>query len=386
MSVNLPATASDAVNQHRLACGTVITTRTRVDLAGPIGPCTGTAIRIQANGATLDCHLNPIVGSGTGSISNSTDSIGIYLDGVTGVTIQNCVVRGFVEGILLGNSSGNNLTSSVARASLCGFCLYNSSRNTLMENTADSSPIGFLLADSDTNDLRGNSGWNSTVDGFAILNSDGNVLMNNFDLISLIGYLVILSAGNTLQGNSAYGDQIGFSVIFSNTNQLNYNIAGDNHLGGMILLNSTLNTLLGNIASDNGENLVSPNMTSFSSGGAGILLLASNSNTLRGNVADSNYCLGVGLIGSSLNTIDENTETMNGIGAHWCSPGSESPAHGRTGLYFDTTSGGNRVQKNWADTNFGWGIQDGNLGPSNIYLGNVCVDNSEGGSSPPSLC
>jgi len=193
------------------ACGATITTNTT--LTGNIGPCSSAGLIIGANGITLNCAGLLI----SGMTGNTND--GIYLNGVTGVTVKNCKVTGFYDGFYLDHSSSNKLLGNTSNrnGSGCnndGFTLYHSSSNTLTKNTADS----------------------NGEHGFSLLESSHNRLL-----------------GNTANGNGIGCGGIGFYVFDSPRNSLTKNTANTNSNYGFWLTGSlsTANTLTKNIANSN---------------------------------------------------------------------------------------------------------------------------------------
>jgi parallel beta-helix repeat protein len=64
-------------------------------------------------------------------------TIGILLEGITGVTIKNCRVTGFGYGFFLNDSNRNTLQGNIANDNaFIGFVLSYSSDNTFRDNTA----------------------------------------------------------------------------------------------------------------------------------------------------------------------------------------------------------------------------------------------------------
>ncbi len=131
------------------------------DLTDPIGTwddtnniCTLTTdvtetIEIPDNGITLDCDGHTIDGTGTGS--------GVFLNGVDNVTVKNCNITDFSDGIMLGSDS-----------------------NTIEGNTiTDSGDDGIDINDSDNNEIEGNTITNSGGDGIELDNSDDNTIYHN---------------------------------------------------------------------------------------------------------------------------------------------------------------------------------------------------------------
>ncbi len=91
-------------------CGDTVTADHR--LRDDLGPCPGHGLIVKS-GARLDCGGRSIVGLRDGS-----EQYGILLDGrpraeVTGVTVANCHVSGFLRGIRLRAARGNTIAGNV---------------------------------------------------------------------------------------------------------------------------------------------------------------------------------------------------------------------------------------------------------------------------------
>lgn len=66
----------------------------------------GNAITINASDVTLDCNGFKLDGSAAGA---GTATRGVYASGRSGVTVRNCAVRGFQQGIALFGTGGGHL-------------------------------------------------------------------------------------------------------------------------------------------------------------------------------------------------------------------------------------------------------------------------------------
>ena len=192
-----------------LSCGDTIIGD--VTLGADIGPCSGSGLVIGASGITLDCAGSTI----TGTYTNT--GYGIDLEGYTGVTVENCNVRGFEFGFLLGGSSSNTLTGNTANNNFDGFRLYLSDSNILRGNTANNNNFdGFNVVDSSSNTLTGNTANYNSEDGFTIFDSPSNTLNGNVANSNYLAgfYLEDYYSPNTLGGNTL-GET---NIADSNTN------------------------------------------------------------------------------------------------------------------------------------------------------------------------
>ena len=127
-------------------------------------------ISIDASDITLDCAGNSVIGPGTAIDigAGMMRDIGIYLNGVTEVTIKNCHVQGFEVGIRLFQSQDNKLKKNrVFDNSRSGFALVDSNDNELKKNTArHNDGNGFVLVGSDKNELEKNRARDNGRNGF----------------------------------------------------------------------------------------------------------------------------------------------------------------------------------------------------------------------------
>ena len=168
-------------------------------LAGPVN-ASGDCITISARDAVLDCRGNAITGDGSGW--------GITLQDASGVTVRNCVVRGFRQGVRLNSSSGNVLeNNSVASAGEAGLYLYYSSSNNLTGNSVSGGGNGIHLRYSDGNRLLNNSAT-ETMTGILLEQSNGNFLSGNSANNGGDGIRIVGPGSNTLANNRACGNAL----------------------------------------------------------------------------------------------------------------------------------------------------------------------------------
>jgi parallel beta-helix repeat protein len=143
-------------------------------------------IVIGADGVTLDGDDHMIIGPSPGIYIFDPNiewgvTIGILLEGRTGVTIKNCHVTGFAIGFGLYDSDENTLKGNTANDNAwTGFVLSSSSNNTLLNNTANNGieGVGFALEMSFENTLKGNTA-NDNYQGFSLEECNGNLFFHN---------------------------------------------------------------------------------------------------------------------------------------------------------------------------------------------------------------
>jgi nitrous oxidase accessory protein len=172
-----------------------------------------TTIVIAADNITLDGNGHRIIGPtpyyfiydpDTGDVSVT---IGILLEGRTGVTITNCHVTGFGYGFFLSDSDGNTLQGNSANYNaFIGFVLSSSSDNILWDNTVNGSgddpPNGFEIGRSFKNTFQGNK-VNNNLNGFALEESEGNIFQGNtVNNNTISAFMVGHSSNNILTGNT----------------------------------------------------------------------------------------------------------------------------------------------------------------------------------------
>jgi parallel beta-helix repeat protein len=180
-------------------------------------------IKIKGDNLKLDCRHAIIIGNGTGR--------GIYNIGHKNVTIKNCIVNNYTNGIYLYLAMGNFIYSNSAlNNDWSGIYLTNSNNSIVNDNIVGGNHHGIGLFFSDKNSI-----------------SSNNVSLNNN-----IGIYLKYSAKNTISSNSAntnaYGidlhESSNYNLIFNNT--ANYNL-----YFGFSIDTSDSNTLVNNDANYN---------------------------------------------------------------------------------------------------------------------------------------
>ena len=232
-------------------CGATITKPTI--LSANIGPCLMNGLIIGHSGITLNCAGHEITG-GVGS------DVGIALNGMTRVTVENCRVTGFLYGFELTSATDNKLIKNVANGNgNFGFELYNSTGNTLTTNTADRNGFG----------------------GFAVNDSSTDALVKNTADRNPEGFLLFVDSGIALISNTANRNQYdGFSTVDSSANILAMNVAGNNGGPGFSISYDSFNNKL-MLNTGNGNTISGFDVDSFSSANVFVLNTA-NSNTMYG--------------------------------------------------------------------------------------------------------
>ena len=226
---------SDTVLHEDLACGT-----------------TTPGLTITADDITLNCDGHTITGIG---------GVGIFLDGVDGVTVKNCHVTGFGNNFLLDDSDDNTLkaNTSAGNISTAGFFLLDSFGNTIKGNMATGGVTGglsrgFVFDGSSDNVVKGNTATGNAFRGFGFLSgsSDNTVKGNTSTGNGSAGFIFASgSAGNEIKGNTANGNAFEGFAMFSSVNTLKGNTANDNGTYGIRDTTGPANAYIGNTCSGN---------------------------------------------------------------------------------------------------------------------------------------
>jgi parallel beta-helix repeat protein len=242
-------------------------------------------VTIDADKITLDGNGHLIDGVGSGS--------GIYLDSKRGVTIKNCVVTEFSEGIRLQSCIHDTLVDNIVINNDYGIKLHYSPYNTVVNNIANNNSHGISLDNSDNNDLTANTARGDYWEGIHLYSSDNNILTNNTaNSCTLSGIMLSYCSGNTLMRNTA--DSNGSSGIvlgITSSSDLIGNLASYNSGHGILLGSSFNNTLDDNSTIANGSDGISLYK--------GMPLIASDSNLISGNILFRNGQCGISLWDSS---------------------------------------------------------------------------------------
>jgi len=186
-------------------------------------------IVIGADGITLDGNGYVIRGCGTGN--------GIKLVSRTGVTIKNCIVTNFDDGIQLNGSHDNVFRNNkVHHNTNEGFDIEGSDRNTFRGNTSeDNGRDGFDMEDSEYNEFINNEATGNGTSG-----SGGN------------GVELDRCSNNTFTGNTSSNNlRNGFSLDDSPDNDFEENTADNNGRRGFQIETSDDNTFSDNDACGN---------------------------------------------------------------------------------------------------------------------------------------
>ena len=312
------------------SCGSTITTNTL--LTSDILLCAGNGLLIGASNLTLDCQGHVVSGTWNGNLTAITYGIltlGTARTSLSGVTVKNCLVRGFGIGFEINHVTGSTFQNNTATSNFRGFNLNVSSTNSITSNTAyGNTNLDFysqrdIYAQGPTNNNifannkstkggYGIAGSNLTITnniayftGFHLSLNSSTVSFNkayNASTAFSIGEFSTLSNKNNFNSNNAYNSTYGFALTSGNFNKFTSNSATVGSVG-FFLLGSSNNNLTSNLA--NSQIFVGYDIeTAFT---------PSNNNTLLSNTAQNDE-VGFGLLDSNTSSISGNTITNNDVG------------------------------------------------------------------------
>ena len=180
-------------------CGDTITSS--VTLTADIGPCAGDGLVIGADNLVVDCAGHSITGTTPGTN-------GIYDNGYNGLTVKDCTISGFGDGIHLesvwyGTITGNTVDGNgyIGIGLDDGSFAAQSEYNVISGNTVDDNGIaaGIGLYISSYNTITSN-----TVDN----NANAGIVIGGLGGCSP-GGVAYCSIGNDVEGNTADGQKYG---------------------------------------------------------------------------------------------------------------------------------------------------------------------------------
>ena len=357
------------------ACGEVLTTDTT--LTGDM-TCAGTALRIGADGITVNLNGYMITGDGV-----TVGAAGVRNAGYNGVTIENGTITNFFFGIYLNGASGNTIQLITADG--------NTFSGIYVENGSNSNQIvDSVVINNGTPAHRGN--------GITINGSDGNLVARS------------LAVNNYTQGIFVGG---GANSPASSNTRIVHNTSHDNVSNGIGIIGGSGHLVQNNRSVDNGGHGVSfsslpvPGSVTDSavagntaSGNAlnGIALNDAHRNRVTANQADANVLTGILLTGADDNAITGNR--VSGSGVHGILLRAGSDVNAIRGNEFDDNvqsgivvalGGGDAPADNRFTGNRATGhplfdvrdqtIGDGTRGTDSIYRGTRCDT-----SSPDGIC
>ena len=370
IAVALAAAATPAMLQPASAapvvgCGSTITSS--VVLTADVGPCLhSNGLDIMASNITVDLNGHMVIGSHGVAPRANHEQVGINLDNVHGVTVENGTVTLFDAGVSLKGGHSNTVTHVTAT--------HNVNVNTLEPSVTTTCNFGdgIVLDNSRYDMIMDNSASdNGPFDGIGLVNSSisnsvvGNHVFDN-DVINLTtgGSLTICGGqgpkgrfarpiqdiGINLEGPGAANNDVMNNTV---TNNALYGIAIHANFCGKPplvtppntnnLIENNVVTLTGTEAAINAQDPTGTGIGTLQQGEPTVVCAATD-NDFIGNVMDGNFSNGLTLSApSSQNVIVGNTANGNGQDGLYLAGPATPPSYGGVldSLVKNNTASGN---------------------------------------------
>jgi parallel beta-helix repeat protein len=280
----------------------------------------GTCFTIGAHNVTLDCQGYTMTGDLTGN--------GVVADNKYGLTIKNCNIKSFREGILFNDVNHSLIFNNTLELNNRSGVYLNYTQNiTVNQNDAfNNSFNGFWLTYSNNTNVSLNTGDNNSFAGFRFENfGHGIVNLNNASENTQDGYLAFFNVYNTTFSNSILdqNQREGFWFL-SSTNCTIFQITSYNNSQTGIKASGSANdfTLINNYVYNNTQHGFSLASSSIQQGSVinntaientrhGFDFSAADNLTVINNTANNNSFVGISLINAQNYNLTENTANNN---------------------------------------------------------------------------
>jgi len=307
---------------------------------------------VNTSNIVLECNQTTLVGS----VPNPTGGSGIMSKAVN-VTIRNCTVRSYYQGIHLDQAVNNLIEYNHLDNDGDGIYTWKSVGNLFQYNDASNNAgIGIALEQSENSTIRNNTANGNSYGGVGLTTSVNNTVMHN-----------------TLLGNLGPGT-LGFGVILevnASDNTIYRNIADGNKNGIMLWYHCPNNTIQENSASNN----FMYGIYADDAENTRIIKNAANFNVLTGigsfNRFDNSQIIGNIVTGNANKGMSFNCQTPGNC-RNLTVRGNNAQMNNWLGLYVEDFSK-SRIEHNIADNNIGAGIE---LRISNSVIINNSADNN----------
>jgi parallel beta-helix repeat protein len=279
-----------------------------------------TCLTFGADNIVLDCAGHSLTGD------NNTDKHGIYSSGKNNITIKNCLVKDFDDGIRTYQTNDSFFYNNTAYGGWNdvdghGFYFEGSSNN-LIENNTGIANQGYGLgiwSSSNNNSVRNNLGISNSSSGRGIYfyNNRGNMVINNTGNCTYGPGIYLYQLSNyTLVNNTGFSSSSQGIRIESSTNNTFVTNYGQSSLAGGLLVTAsnnnnfegdygkTLGSSMGFYLFNSASNNYLVNITGISNSLYGIYLYPdANNNTLINSTAYSSSYRALQIEKSDNNTI-----------------------------------------------------------------------------------
>jgi PGF-pre-PGF domain-containing protein len=337
--------SASALAANVTTCGTVsVDTNLTADIVNNSGTC----FVIGANNVTLNCGGYTIDGD------DSASSYGIDVSGKDNVTVENCTITDFNQGMkLLSNADFNYFYNITLTSNTKGiYSAYNNNITLTNITSYNNTEFGIQISQCENYTIRNISVYNNTITGSSNFVIDGKsaitqstthsvdrsnmvqgrpvyyLIGNSSETIDLDvldpGYFSCTSCDNVTIVNGSTATTLqnnGAGVTFADTNNSRLeNVTISSNSDGFHIYYSYNNTITNfNITSSvwqginmrSSENNTFTNSSISSSGEHGIYIYTSHNNTLENNIVSSNTGSGIHINSGQNNTIINNTINSN---------------------------------------------------------------------------
>jgi parallel beta-helix repeat protein/cysteine-rich repeat protein len=189
----------------KIACGGTSTPVTTNITLNKNVTASGTCFVINTTDITFNCADYYLIGPGT--------NIGIQIQASNGVTLQNCNLINFSEGVLINSSHHGTLNGLTLHNNSNGIYMNASTNNTFTSNILYDNDNSTLMINSSLNNFTGNT-FNESNYGLLIFDSHNNTFTESYILNNSYGMNLSNSENNTIYNNK-----------FNNTNNTLSNLA-----------------------------------------------------------------------------------------------------------------------------------------------------------------
>ncbi|MEM4331972.1 MAG: right-handed parallel beta-helix repeat-containing protein [Candidatus Micrarchaeia archaeon] len=256
-------------------------------------------IFVNTSNVEFDCNGYSISNNG---VSNAIGVLSVYRDNVT---VKNCSITGYKNGIFLqGVFDSKLINNTVDSSEEHGIQLYLESYGNLVENNtvSNSGGVGILIDVSNRNIIRGNKVYNAAAGIVPYTSSPYNLIDNN-TVYSCTPYggIATFSGYNNFTNNVVYNSENGIYIQNANNNYISGNILRKNSIG---------------LSINNGNDSIAQYNTIHNNTNTGIYVGYSENNTFRNSLLANNTNYGI-IIHSSFNSSISNvTAERNLVGIH----------------------------------------------------------------------
>jgi len=182
-----------------------------------------TTIIVTADNIVIDGNGHTLQGSGSGS--------GFFLNGRSGVTIKNLIIKGWNVGIFLYDSSDNVIDGNTFIDNWKGVDIEGHSSSNIINGNifVDNAFVGIFLSTASNNLLSGNTITNNYHGVLLQVNSNKNTIIENIFKNNFYGfYLYASSNNNIICGNTLIKNENGIRLYDSSGNLIYHNNIIDN--------------------------------------------------------------------------------------------------------------------------------------------------------------